>query len=460
MSAHDSLDLSTPRTVHLVGVGGAGMSGLARILLQRGHAVTGSDLAAGRGLDELRALGGDIRVGHAAEAVGDVAAVVASTAVRDDNPELTAARERGIPILRRAELLAALMADERRILVAGTHGKTTTTSMAVVALQAAGGDPSFAIGGQLNETGTNAHAGSDGRFVAEADESDRSLLAYAPDVAVVTNVELDHPDEFEDLDDVSDVFRRFLANLRPDGLAVLCADDPDAMALAPALGNVLTYGESPSADIRLVASGPGQGQVRHDGDEIARLALRVPGQHNLVNATAALAICHLEGLDPARAAEGLQAFTGAARRFQVLGEVDGVTVVDDYAHHPTELRVTLAAARSRSPERVIVVVQPHRYSRTRVLGAELGRAAAAADVVLVTDVYAASEAPEPGVSGRLVADAAEESGARVQYHPHLADVVDELADLVQPGDMVLVTGAGDVSQVGPALVGRLRGDRG
>ena len=455
------LDLRTPTRVHLVGVGGAGMSGLARILLQRGHAVSGTDLKDSRALDELRALGARVHVGHDATAIEGAVAVVVSTAVREDNPELVHAREQGLPVLHRAELLAALMADERRLLVAGTHGKTTTTSMLVVALQAAGGDPSFAIGGQLNEAGTNAHAGTDGRFVAEADESDRSLLAYAADVGVVTNSELDHPDQFTSDDDILDVFREFLVRRRPDGLAVVCSDDPGSARLATeADAPVLTYGEAPGADVRLVVEGPGAGRIRVDGEDLARVHLQVPGTHNLLNATAALAVCHHEGVDVQAAADGLRAFTGAARRFQVLGSARGVTVVDDYAHHPTELRATLAAARSRDPRRVVLVVQPHRYSRTRVFGAELGRAAAGADVVVVTDVYAASESPEPGVSGRLVADAAEAAGARVVWQPHLAEMPDTLAELVEAGDLVLVTGAGDVNQVGPALLGVLGGHGG
>ncbi len=450
-----ALDLTSPTRVHLVGVGGAGMSGLARILLQRGHPVSGSDLKEGRALHELRALGAEVHVGHDAAVIGDAAAVVTSSAVPDDNVEVVAARERGVPLLRRAELLAAVMADERRLLIAGTHGKTTTTSMLVVGLQAAGGDPSFAIGGQLNEAGTNAHAGTDGRFVAEADESDRSLLAYDPDVAVVTNAELDHPDEFATPEEVHAVFTSFLARRRDGGTAVLCLDDPGSAALrADADGPVLTYGTHADADVRLEVEGPGAGTVHHDGRSVG-LRLQVPGQHNLLNATAALAVCVLEGVDVAAAADGLGMFTGAARRFQVLGTVAGVTVVDDYAHHPTELAVTLEAARARDPRRVVAVVQPHRYSRTRVLGAALGRAAAAADVVVVTDVYASSEAPVPGVSGRIVADAAAEAGGEVIWEPHLGDVVDVLTGLVRAGDLVVVTGAGDVTGIGPGLLDAL-----
>jgi UDP-N-acetylmuramate--alanine ligase len=451
--------LTVPRKVHLVGVGGAGMSGIARILLQRGHEVSGSDLQDGRTLGELRALGARVVVGHDAANVGDAEFVVISTAVPADNPELVAARDTGRTVLRRAEMLAALMITDRRILVAGTHGKTTTTSMTVVALHAAGRDPSFAIGGSLNESGTNAHGGADDVFVAEADESDRSFLVYRPDLAVVTNLEHDHPDEFADEAAVVDAFRAFLDRRTEGAPAVLCADDPGTFALAQEVtGPVVTYGTDPRADLRLLPGADGTHRLRRDGEELAAFSLGVPGRHNLLNAGAALAACEWLGVDLEEAAAGLSRFTGAARRFQRLGEVRGVVVVDDYAHHPTELRATLAAARSTGPERVVVVVQPHRYSRTQLLGAELGRAAAAAEVVVVTDVYASSETPVPGVTGRLVADAAEGAGATVVYEPHLTDVVDALADRVRPGDLVLITGAGDVTQVGPALLARLGGD--
>jgi UDP-N-acetylmuramate--alanine ligase len=446
--------------VHLVGVGGAGMSGIARILLQRGYTVSGSDLREGRTLEELRVLGARIEVGHDADNLGDAQLVVTSTAVPPSNPEVTAAARAGLPLLRRAEMLATLMEDEHAVLIAGTHGKTTTTSMTVVALQAAGGDPSFAIGGSLNESGTNAHAGSDGRFVAEADESDRSFLVYRPDVAVVTNLEHDHPEEFTDTAAVAEAFERFLER-RPEGApAVLCADDPGTVALAEVVaGPVVRYGMDPGADLRVLIGATGEHRLRAGGEEVAVFTLAVPGRHNVLNATAALAVCHLLGVDVQRAAAGLARFTGVARRFQHLGEADGVVVVDDYAHHPTELRATLAAARSEATGRVVVVVQPHRYSRTQVLGAELGRAAAAADLVLVTDVYGAGEEPVPGVTGWTVAEAAGAAGANVVYTQRLGEVIDELMSRVRPGDLVLTTGAGDVTQVGPALLARLGSDR-
>ena len=451
--------LQPDATVHLVGVGGAGMSGLARILLMRNQRVSGSDLRDGRALEELRVLGAHISVGHRAENIGAAEVVVTSSAVPADNPELVAAREQGRQLLRRAELLAELMRDERAVLVAGTHGKTTVTSMTVVALQASGGDPSFAIGGSLNESGTNAHAGTDGCFVAEADESDRSFLVYRPDVAVVTNLEHDHPDEFPDLDAVREAFLGFLDRRAAGAPAVLCIDDPGAAWLVERIdAPVLTYGLDPRADVRVVGDEGGY-QLRIGGETIAPLQLTVPGQHNLRNAAAALTVCHALGVDVVSAARGLTRFTGAARRYQRLGVIGGISVVDDYAHHPTELRATLSAARTERPDRIVVVVQPHRYSRTEVMGAELGRAAAGADVVVVTDVYGSSEPPVPGVTGKLVADAAAEAGATVVYRPTLREAIDELVATTRAGDLVLTTGAGDVTTVGPALLEKLGGRR-
>ena len=456
VGADDRGSAVVPHRVHLIGVGGAGMSAIARILAQRGHAVSGSDLHDGRAVTALRVLGVRIHVGHDAANVEDSDVVVISSAVSADNPEVVAAVARGIPVVPRAQMLADTLAGDRAVLVAGTHGKTTTTSMIVVALHAAGVDPTFAIGGELNEAGTNAHAGSDRVAVAEADESDRSFLAYEPDVAVVTNLELDHPEVYRDLDDVLDAFTAFLARRRPGGVAVVCADDPGVRRLIQRIdGPVVTYGTAADAEVRLVER---DGQPHVLVDDVAHpLALGVPGQHNLLNAVGAVAACRALGAPMAGVLEGLARFRGAARRFQRLGEVDGVSVVDDYAHHPTELRATLAAARSTGAARIVCVVQPHRYSRTAVLGAELGRAAAGADVVIVTEVYGAGERAVPGVNGALVAEAARAAGARVTYEPHLGSVAGLLADEVRSGDLVLITGAGDVSQVGPSLLALLGG---
>ncbi|MBW3562432.1 MAG: UDP-N-acetylmuramate--L-alanine ligase [Actinobacteria bacterium] len=441
------------------------MSGIARMLLQRGHEVSGSDRQEGRAIEGLRAMGAEVRIGHHEDAVGGAEVVVTSSAIDEDNVELRVARDNDIPVLHRSEMLAALMRGRREVLIAGTHGKTTTTSMAVVALQAAGEDPSFAIGGALNEAGSNAHSGSGDIFVAEADESDRSFLAYTPDIAVVTNVELDHPDVFEDLADTRDAFLEFLARRSDDGVAVICLDDPGSADLLGSIdGRVVTYGEDPAADVRLIversdgSAAAQRGRLRSSGEDLVAFELALPGAHNLLNATAALTTCWREGVDLEAAAGGLASFTGAQRRFQRLGEVDGVEVIDDYAHHPTELRATLGAARSVAQERVVLVVQPHRFSRTAALGRELGRAAVGADVVLVTDVYGADEDPVPGVTGEIVAEAAREAGATVLWEPHLTGVVERLVETVRAGDLVLVTGAGDVNEVGPRLLAALRGE--
>ena len=458
-TAHETVGDGVPSRVHLVGVGGAGMSAIARILAQRGHDVSGSDLHDGRAVHALRALGVRVAVGHAPEHIDGAAVVVTSTAVPQANPEVVAAQVRGVPVVPRAEMLAAVLAGDRSVLVAGTHGKTTTTAMTVVALHAAGIDPTFAIGGELNEAGTNAHAGSDRIAVAEADESDRSFLAYAPDVAVVTNLELDHPEVYRDLDDVVETFAAFVTRVRPGGSLVACVDDPGVRALLARVDvDAVTYGTSPDADVRLVAGPDGTDLVVEGVAHPLRLA--VPGHHNLLNAAAAVTSARLVGAEVAAAIEGVERYRGTARRFQLIGEAGGVTVVDDYAHHPTELRATLAAARTTGPARIVCVVQPHRYSRTAVLGEELGRAAAGADLVIVTEVYGAGEPAVPGVNGLLVARAAEAAGAVVRYEPHLGEVPALLASEVREGDLVLVTGAGDVTQVGPGLLSILGGDGG
>jgi UDP-N-acetylmuramate--alanine ligase len=448
------LALDRPRRIHLVGVGGAGMSAIARILVQRGHDVRGSDLTEGRANAALRALGVRIHRGHDAANVADAELVVTSTAVPMDNVEVLAARRAGIPVVPRARMLAATIRGSTAVLVAGTHGKPTTTSMVVVALHGAGQDPTFAIGGELNESGTNAHAGLDAVAVAEADESDRSFLEYEPDVAVVTNVEHDHPETFADMDDVIGAFESFLARRRPGAPAIVCIDDPGVRRLIQRVAPpIVTYGADPSADVRLIER-EGRSEVVVAGRTYP-LSLAVPGHHNRLNALAALAVCRVLGVDVAEALGGLGRFVGAARRFQTVGEAGGVRIVDDYAHHPTELRATLAAARSLMPTRIVCVVQPHRFSRTAVLGEELGRAAAGADVVIVTDVYGAGERPVPGVTGALVADAARAAGGRVLHEPHLSELAALLAGIVRPGDLVLVTGAGDITQVGPSLLARL-----
>lgn len=452
--------------VHLVGIGGAGMSALAVILLERGHPVSGSDLRGGRALAGLEALGARLHVGHDAAHLGDAQMVVRSSAVPEDNPEVVAAREAGVPVLVRAELLELLMTGFRRILVTGTHGKTTTTSLITVALQAASLDPSFAIGGTVHESGTSAHHGAGGVFVAEADEAYRSFLRLTGDCLVVTNVEMDHHDEYADPGALSEAFRAFLARGSGAGPVILCADDPGAVALAEqAPGAVVTYGESADADVRIRAvelepAGSRFGLTSPEED-LGTFRLRLLGRHNVANAAAAVVAARWAGADLAGIRQGLEVFGGTQRRFQRIGEAAGVTVVDDYAHHPTEVRAVLRAARQTEPAgRVVAVFQPHLYSRTAALGGELGRALAEADVAVVTDVYGAREAPVPGITGALVAAAARAAGAEVHEVGTSGDVPAAVSQLVRPGDLVLTLGAGDITEAGWGILRRLRGHRG
>jgi UDP-N-acetylmuramate--alanine ligase len=445
-------------TVHLVGVGGAGMSGLARLLLAAGHRVTGSDRSESATLAALRALGAEVWAGHDGTRLGRPDLVVASTAIRPTNPELVAARILDIPVLGRAQLLARLMEGKVGIAVAGTHGKTTTTGMVVAILEAAGLDPSFAVGGDFKATGVNAAAGSGPHFVAEADESDGSFLELAPTVAVVTNVEADHLDHWGDLEAVRGAFRAFVGRLPPDGTAVLCADDPGALALAAAAPcPVVTYGFAAAAAVCgevLAIDGRGaRVAVVADGRPLGEVTLTVPGRHNVANALGAIAAARAAGAPFDAAVAGLAGFTGAARRFHLRAEAGGITVVDDYAHHPTEVAASLAAARLGGWKRVVAVFQPHLYSRTRLFAAEFGRALAAADLVVVTDVYAAREDPEPGVDGALVADAARRARPDLDcvYEPRRTALAPRVATLLQPGDLVLTLGAGDITTLADEL---------
>jgi UDP-N-acetylmuramate--alanine ligase len=445
------LDLA-PRRVHLVGVGGVGMSGLARLLLARGHAVTGSDQRESAALATLRALGADVWAGHDGSRLGRPDLVAVSTAIRAENPELLEARRRGVPVCRRARLLALLMAGRTGVAVAGTHGKTTTTGMITVILQEAGFDPSFAVGGDFKSTGANAQAGTGRCFVAEADESDGSFLELAPTVAVVTNVEADHLDHWGSLDAIQAGFREFVALLPPEGTAVLCADDPGALALAGAAPcQVVTYGLGPDAAVRAArveAGGAGSRfTVMAGAGELGEVRLVVPGRHMVANALAAVAASRALGAPFEAARAALGRYTGAARRFHLRHELAGVTIVDDYAHHPTEVAATLAAARLGHWARVVAVFQPHLYSRTRALARELGQALAAADVVLVTDVYAAREDPQPGVDGALVAAAALEARPSLDcaYVPDRQELAKQVAAVVQAGDLLLTLGAGDIT---------------
>jgi UDP-N-acetylmuramate--alanine ligase len=443
------------------------MSGIARILLARGLPVSGSDAKDSKALVALAALGAQVDVGHDAGHLGDADTVVVSTAIRESNPELAEARRRGLRVLRRAEALASVMAGRRGIAIAGTHGKTTTTSMLTVALQRAGADPSFAIGGDLNEPGSNAHHGTGELFIAEADESDGSFLLLRPEAAVVTNVEPDHLDHYGDAAAVHRAFAEFVTTIAPGGFLVACADDAgSATVISEARANgveVVSYGLAADADLRLadielVAAGS-RWSLHRSGAEPLQVELAVPGVHNALNAAAALATGLRLGFSPAPLVEALATFHGARRRFEPKGSANGVRVYDDYAHHPTEVEATLRAARSvAAGGRVVVAFQPHLFSRTAAFAAEFGAALQLADAVVVMDVYAAREDPVPGITGALVAQAIH-GDTQVVFEPSWSAVADRLAELARPGDIVLTLGAGDITMVGPEVVAALA-DRG
>ncbi len=456
--------------VHFVAIGGAGMSGIARIMLSRGVTVSGSDSAASALLEELATAGARVAVGHAAGNLGNADTVVVSTAIRPDNPELVEAQRRGLRILHRAAALASVMLGHQGIAVAGTHGKTTTTSMITTVLLHSGADPSYVIGGILAETGLGAAEGAGPAVVVEADESDGSFLMLAPDAAVVTSVEADHLDNYGTLAAIEEAFAAFAARITAGGLLVACADDPGARALTakvPPTVTALTYGTAADASYRVthirprgmrteftVTGGPG---TMLAGAGPVELEIAVPGRHNALNATAAFALTVQLGVSVAEAVAGLAAYRGARRRMELKGEADGVQVIDSYAHHPTELAADLAAARDvAAGGRVIAIFQPHLFSRTRIFAAEFGAALSQADEVLVLDVYAAREDPEPGVTGKLISDAV--SGGGAMFVPDRAAVPGVVAGLAKPGDLVLTMGAGDVTALGPLIVAAL-GDR-
>lgn len=436
------------------------MSGIARVLHDRGKVVTGSDLKASRYATALQEAGVTVYIGHDAANLGDPEVVVISSAIPESNPELTEARRRGLEVWPRAKMLAHLAGSDKTLAVAGTHGKTTTSSMLATVIDGMGLDPTFLIGGELNDMGANARCGSGEYCVVEADESDGSFLHMDPYVALVTNVEADHLDHYKDLAEVVEAFAAFLAKVPAAGVAVVCGDDPGLPALAREAGEcrVVTYGTDDGCDVRcseLEAVGLGHRfTVTVPGGGSVRAYVRVPGVHNVVNAAGVLATVWALGLDVAAAAAALERFSGVRRRFDEVGVIGGVTVVDDYAHHPTEVRATLTAARQGAFDRVWVIFQPHRYSRTSALGGDFGMSFTQADCLVLMDVYSAGEAPLPGVSGKTVLDAVLDitPRARVAYFPHRTDIADYVAERVRPGDLVMTMGAGDVTTLGGELV--------
>ncbi len=456
--AEGVLDLSVPRRVHVVGVGGAGMSAIAEVLAAMGHDVTGSDLKPSAGLERLEVLGVAVTVGHSAANLGQAELLTRSTAVPDRNPECRAAAEAGIPVLSRADVLTAICAQRSTVAVAGTHGKTTTASMLALVLRQAGVRPSFIIGGDVNEIGTGAAWDSGDLLVVEADESDGTFVRLPRSAAVVTNVEPDHLDHHGGYRELLAAFRRFVEET--GGPVIVGVDDPDGAHLV-ASTDAAGIGTAEGADWRITDVGEAWEGVRFtltapDGDRLP-LSLPVPGLHNARNAACAAAISRLLGMPPDPIVEGLGNFGGVARRFEHRGSSGGVEFVDDYAHLPTEVRATIAAASSGSWRRLVAVFQPHRYSRTEALWSDFGNAFEGADRIYVTDVYPAGEVPRPGVSGQLIVDAVERAfpGTDIHYIQRREELVVALADDLVAGDLCLTMGAGDLTSVPDEVRGRL-----
>ena len=443
------------KRVHFIGIGGSGMSGLARIAISHGIKVTGSDNSDSSVLVALRALGAGIFIGHKAEHINGADLIVYSNAIKNNNPEREAGHKTGIPEITRATALSILMSESISIAVAGTHGKTTTSSMATVALQSAGADPSFAIGGILKSSGSNAHRGSGKYFVAEADESDGSFVAYHPHAAIITNVEWDHVDHFKNEAQVFDVFKDFVQTIT--GFLVYCADDEGARNIAAtAKIKTIGYGKSESAALRVdqiqLNAGSSTARVLWNGAKIGMLEISVPGEHNVLNAAAVLAVGLELGLPASSLLDGLIKFHGAGRRFELKGSVNGIRIIDDYGHHPTEIKVTLEAARRYAGGgKLLVIFQPHRYSRTKVFTKEFAESLSMADTVWMLEIYAASEQPITGVTSANIVKLMKNS----TFEPNFMTVTEEVAKVANPGDVIITLGAGDVSSLGTLILEEL-----
>ena len=458
MKPKQSLPELIGKRVHFIGIGGAGMSGLARIALSHGIKVSGSDAKDSNVIVALTALGANVLVGHKSENVDGVDLVVFSTAISENNPERLRAIELGIPIIARATALALLMSESKSVAVAGTHGKTTTSSMLTVALQATGADPSFAIGGTITASGSNAHRGTGEFFVAEADESDGSFIAYHPYGAIITNIEHDHVDYFADESAVFEVFNDFIETIASDGFLIYCNDDKGSRKLGSTVTKIrtFTYGTSPDSDlvidqVTLLPLGSSGRAIWH-GKVIGKLELNVPGHHNLMNAAAALATGVVLDQAPNEMIDGLATFKGAGRRFEIKGTVNGIRVIDDYGHHPTEIEVTLTAARRFAGDgRLIVIFQPHRYSRTKAFIDNFATTLDLADEVIVLEIYAASEKPIVGISSEAIV----EKMSNGKFIPNFMEAVETVVKSAKPGDVIITLGAGDVSSLAPIIVEEL-----
>ena len=461
------------KQVHFIGVGGVGMSGIARVAHDQGMQVSGSDIKESRYTKQLREAGITVFIGQKAENIPEGnPVVVISTAILENNPELIEARRRGLEIWHRAQMLAHLGVGLDTLAVAGTHGKTTTSSMLASALDVLGADPTFLIGGIVRAYGTNAHSGTGDHYVVEADESDKSFTYLSPKAVLVTNIEADHLDHYKDLDEIYDKFHDFMGLVPEDGVIVACGDEPHVVEIARSEGRrMYTYGFNEGCDVRITSYEPhGIGSrytaVMPDGTQVEGAIKQNPGRHNVLNATGVITLLWALGFDAAKVAQALSGFAGVRRRFDLVGEVGGVTVVDDYAHHPTEIAATISAAAGLGYKHVHVLFQPHRYSRaplfTQVLHDEFGAAFDKADSVTFMDVYPAGEAPVPGVSGKTFLNVVleHEGHPQADFVAHRVDVVPHLMDKLQPGDLVITMGAGDVTAMGPQIIDALLKARG
>ena len=461
------------KQVHFIGVGGVGMSGIARVAHDQGMQLSGSDIKESRYTKQLREAGITVFIGQKAENIPEGnPVIVISTAILENNPELIEARRRGLEIWHRAQMLAHLGVGLDTLAVAGTHGKTTTSSMLASALDALGADPTFLIGGIVRAYGTNAHSGTGDHYVVEADESDKSFTYLSPKAVLVTNIEADHLDHYKDLDEIYDKFHDFMGLVPEDGVIVACGEEPHVVEIARSEGRrMYTYGFSEGCDVRITSYEPhGIGScytaVMPDGTQVEGTIKQNPGRHNVLNATGVVTLLWALGFDAAKVAQALSGFAGVRRRFDLVGEVGGVTVVDDYAHHPTEIAATISAAAGLGYKHVHVLFQPHRYSRaplfTQVLHDEFGAAFDKADSVTFMDVYPAGEAPVPGVSGKTFLNVVleHEGHPQADFVAHRVDVVPHLMDKLQPGDLVITMGAGDVTAMGPQIIDALLKARG
>ncbi|CUH94037.1 UDP-N-acetylmuramate-L-alanine ligase [Propionispora sp. 2/2-37] len=454
--------LHTITKFHFVGIGGAGMSALAKILLDRGYFISGSDLKHSEVTQKLESAGAKIFCGHEETNIQDAEALVVSSAIATNNPEVLKAKEIGLPIFHRSDVLAALMEEKQGIAVAGAHGKTTTTSMIAVMLERAQTDPTIVIGGELEYIGGNSKQGNGKYLVAEADESDGSFLKFSPVIAVVTNIENDHMDYYKTMDNILQTFTRFLHKLpEQEGIGVLCFDNAYIREIVPNIKRrYISYAVNQPAEYTArnirVQGAVTYYEVFHHDKEIGTIMLQVPGLHNVSNSLAAVVVGIITGLSFEQVAEGLSFFRGAKRRFQTKARINGVWIVDDYAHHPTEISTTLAAARQTEPKRLICAFQPHRYSRTKFLCKEFGRAFTAADLLILTDVYAAGEQPIPGISGETIKEEVEsQTGKKVIYIADRSQIARYLNEIVEAGDLVMTMGAGNIYLTGEELVEKL-----